>query len=64
MGFSYIISDDGAINGRSPPSFVNMTIELLEDGKVMNVKLGVFEKESKLNGALGNTLMINVFNTN
>lgn len=59
-----LISDDGPINGGPPPSFVNMTVELLEGGKIMNVKLGVTENESKLSGALGNTLTINVFNIN
>lgn len=41
-----------------------MTVELQEGGKIMDVKLGVIEKESKLNGALGNALTINAFNTN
>jgi len=59
-----MISDDGPINDRPPPSFVNMTVELLDGGKIMNVKLGVIENESKLSGALGNTLTISVFNTN
>lgn len=45
-------NDDGPINGRPPPSFVNMAVELLEGGKIMNVKLGVIENESKLSGAL------------
>ena len=40
-----------------------MAVELLEGGKIMNVKLGVIENESKLSGALGNTLTINVFYT-
>ena len=39
-----------------------MTVELLDGGKGMNVKLSVTEKESKLNGTLGNTLTINEFN--
>lgn len=41
-----------------------MIVELLDGGKIMNVKLSVIEKESKLNGALGNTLTINAFYTN
>ncbi|KAL9972582.1 hypothetical protein ACROYT_G018916 [Oculina patagonica] len=46
------IEDDGTSNGKPPLSFVNMTVELLDNGKVMNVKLKVFEKEYKLNGVL------------
>ena len=49
-----IILGDGAINDGSPPSFVNMTVELLEGGKIMNVELAVIEEKSKLNGTLGN----------
>lgn len=44
--------DKMGINGTSPLSFVKMTVELLDGGKIMNVKLSVIEKESKLNGAL------------
>ena len=54
-----ITSDGGAINDSSPLSFVNMAVELVEGGKILNVKLSVKEKESKLDGALGNTLTIN-----
>ena len=59
-----ITSDGGATNDTSPLSFVNMAVELVEGGKIMNVKLSVKEKESKLDGALGNTLMIDAFYTN
>ena len=48
------ILGDGAINDGSPLSFVNMTVELLEGGKIMNVELAVIEEKSKLNGTLGN----------
>lgn len=59
-----MVSDDGPINGTSPLSFVNMTVELLDGRKIMNVKLGVIEEGSKLNGALGKTLTINAFYAN
>ena len=63
-----MISDDGATNGTPAPSFVNMTVglQLLEGRKTLNVKLGVVENQSKstVNGALGNTLTLNVFNKN
>ena len=61
----FLITSDGrATNDTSPLSFVNMAVELVEGGKIMNVKLSVKEKESKLDGALGNTLMIDAFYTN
>lgn len=56
--FCLVHLDDGTGSGNSPLSFVNMTVELLNSGKAMNVKLIVFEGDSKLDGALGNLYIL------